>query len=104
MRLLAITGCPSGVAHTHMAAAALQKAGKKVGVEIKVEKQGALGIENKITEKDVEEADVLIIAADLAITGSERFKNIETLKFSVSDGVKKPDELIKAAIEAAGGE
>ena len=62
MKLLAITSCPSGVAHTYMAAEALQKAAKKRGIEIKVETQGSIGVENEITAEDVAAAEAIILS------------------------------------------
>jgi fructose-specific phosphotransferase system IIB component len=101
MNIIAITACPAGVAHTHMAAAALEASAKKSGVKIKVEKQGAMGIENKIKDKEVAEADVLILAVDTAIAKSERFNDIPKIKVSVSEAVKNAKGLIDQAIELA---
>lgn len=63
-KILAVTACPTGIAHTYMAAENLQKAADKLGVEIKVETQGSIAVENAITEQDIAEADGIIIAAD----------------------------------------
>ncbi|MDN4072854.1 PTS fructose transporter subunit IIB [Fictibacillus terranigra] len=101
MKLIAITACPAGVAHTHMAAAALEASAKKMGLKIKVEKQGAMGIENAIKEKEVSEAEALILAVDTAIAKSERFNNIPTVKVSVAEAVKNPQGLLNQAIELA---
>ena len=99
MKIIAITACPAGVAHTNMAAAALQNTAKKMGHHIKVEKQGALGIENQIKLAEVVDADVFILAADTAIAKSERFKDIPTFKAPVSEAVKNPQGLIEKALE-----
>jgi fructose-specific phosphotransferase system IIB component len=101
MKIIAITACPAGVAHTHMAAAALEAAAKKSGVSIKVEKQGAMGIENAIKEKEVAEAEALILAVDTAIAKSERFNNIPTVKVAVAEAVRNAQGLINQAIELA---
>ncbi|WNB92606.1 fructose PTS transporter subunit IIB [Bacillus sp. NEB1478] len=101
MKIIAITACPAGVAHTHMAAAALEASAKKLGVTIKVEKQGAMGIENKIKEKEVAEADALILAVDTAIAKAERFEVIPTVKVAVAEAVKNSQGLINQAIELA---
>ncbi|MFD1359067.1 PTS fructose transporter subunit IIB [Fictibacillus halophilus] len=101
MNIIAVTACPAGVAHTHMAAAALEASAKKLGVTIKVEKQGAMGIENKIKDKEVAEAKALILAVDTAIAKSERFDGIPTVKVSVAEAVKNPQGLINQAIELA---
>jgi fructose-specific phosphotransferase system IIB component len=101
MKIIAITACPAGVAHTHMAAAALEAAAKKSGVSIKVEKQGAMGIENAIKEKEVAEAEALILAVDTAIAKSERFNDIPTVKVAVAEAVRNAQGLINQAIELA---
>ncbi|MGG1575372.1 PTS fructose transporter subunit IIB [Fictibacillus sp. NRS-1165] len=101
MKMIAVTACPAGVAHTHMAAAALEASAKKMGLKIKVEKQGAMGIENAIKEKEVSEAEALILAVDTAIAKSDRFNNIPTIKVSVAEAVKNPQGLINQAIELA---
>ena len=67
MKLLAITSCPVGIAHTYIAAEKLMKMGKKMGIDIKVETQGSTGVENELTEKEIKEADGIIIAADKTV-------------------------------------
>jgi fructose-specific phosphotransferase system IIB component len=99
MKIIAITACPAGVAHTNMAAAALEMTAKKMGHQIKVEKQGAMGIENSISTKDVADAQVLILAVDTAIAKSDRFSAIPTLKVPVAEAVKNPQGLINKALE-----
>jgi fructose-specific phosphotransferase system IIB component len=99
MKIIAITACPAGVAHTNMAAVALQMTAKKMGHQIKVEKQGAMGIENAISAKDVAEADVLILAVDTKIAKSERFNEIPTVKVPVGEAVKDAQGLINKALE-----
>ncbi|AZV57547.1 PTS fructose-like transporter subunit IIB [Clostridium sp. AWRP] len=94
MKILAVTACPSGVAHTYMAAEALEKAAKAKGIEIKVETQGSIGIENKITMDDVKDADVVILTKDIGIKETERFSGLPTVKVGVSDVVKKSDQII----------
>ena len=88
MKLLAITSCPSGVAHTYMAAEALEKAAKKRGIAIKVETQGSIGLENKITPEDVEGADAIILTKDMSILGEERFKDIPIVRVWIGDAIK----------------
>ena len=94
MNLLAITSCPSGVAHTYMAAEALQKAAKKRGIEIKVETQGSIGVENEITAEDVAAADAIILTKDMSILGEERFKDIPIVRVWIGDAIKKADAII----------
>lgn len=95
MKLLAITSCPNGIAHTYMAAEQLAKAAKSLGVEMKVETQGSIGVENELTAEEIREADGIIIAADKQVD-KERFRGKKVLVTSVSDAIKKPEELIKA--------
>lgn len=76
MKILAITACPTGIAHTYMAAEQLERVGQQLGHTVKVETQGAMGIENRLTEADVAGADALILAADVAIEGRERFAGL----------------------------
>jgi fructose-specific PTS system IIB-like component len=73
MKILAVTSCPSGVAHTYMAAEALEREAKARGIEIKVETQGSIGIENKIAAKDLKDADIVILTNDVAIKEAEKF-------------------------------
>lgn len=73
MKVVAVTACPSGVAHTYMAAEALQIAGEKLGVDIKVETQGAGGIENRLTEEEIKEAVCVVLSTDTSIRESRPF-------------------------------
>ncbi|WP_283153118.1 PTS fructose transporter subunit IIABC [Guptibacillus hwajinpoensis] len=93
MKLLAITSCPNGIAHTYMAAENLQKAADKLGVEMKVETQGSIGVENEFSEKDIEEADGIIIAADKTVEKG-RFIGKKVLIVGVQDGIRRPEQLI----------
>ncbi len=97
-KILAVTACPVGIAHTYMAAENLQKAGEALGVDIKVETQGSIGVENPLTEKDIAEADGIIIAADKEVP-KERFAGKRVLITGVQDGIKRPEELIKQVLE-----
>lgn len=94
MKLVAITSCPNGIAHTYMAAENLEKAAAKLGVEIKVETQGGVGVENALTEQDIREADGVIIAADKAVDKA-RFVGKRLINTGVQDGIRKPEELIE---------
>ncbi|MGM7724017.1 fructose-specific PTS transporter subunit EIIC [Metabacillus sp. Hm71] len=94
MKLLAITSCPNGIAHTYMAAENLQKAADKLGVSMKVETQGSIGVENEFTEKDIMEADGIIIAADKTVS-KDRFAGKKVLVVGVQEGIRKPEELIQ---------
>ena len=97
-RVLAVTACPTGIAHTFMAAEALEKKGNEMGISIKVETNGSGGVKNRLTAKEIEECDGIIVAAD---------KNVETARFDgkpvlftkVADGIHKPEELINIVID-----
>ncbi len=89
MKILGVTSCPTGIAHTYMAAEALEKEAKARGYEVKVETQGSIGIENEITEEDLEGATVVIITKETAIKGQDRFKGIPIVKVSIGDLIKK---------------
>ena len=93
MRIVAVTACTTGIAHTYMAAEKLAEVAKLQGHEIKVETQGALGIENQISESDIKAADLAIIAVDIDIEGIERFQNIKTVKVPVEKAIQSPEEL-----------
>lgn len=84
MKVVAVTACPSGVAHTYMAAEALQIAGEKLGVEIKVETQGAGGIENRLTAEEIKEAVCVVLSTDTSIRESNRFKGKKVVNMSTS--------------------
>ncbi|WP_414043970.1 fructose-specific PTS transporter subunit EIIC [Macrococcus sp. EM39E] len=93
MKIVAITSCPNGIAHTYMAAENLQKAADKMGIQMKVETQGGVGVENKLTEQDIREADGVIIAADRKIDKS-RFNGKKLIDVSVGEGIRNPETLI----------
>ena len=101
IKLLAVTACPNGIAHTYMAQEALEKAAKKAGVSIKVETNGSDGIKNRLTGKEIEEADAIIIAADKKVE-TNRFDGKKVIQRPVSDGIRKSDELIEKAIKGEG--
>ena len=93
-RVLAVTACPTGIAHTYMAAEALEKAAAQMNLSIKVETNGSAGVKNRLTAQEIEQADGIIVAAD---------KNVETARFAgkkvlfvpVSDGIHKPQQLLE---------
>lgn len=92
-RVLAVTACPTGIAHTYMAAEALEKAGKKLGISIKVETNGSGGAKNVLTQEDIDGCDGIIVAADKTVEMA-RFNGKKVIKTKVSDGIKIPEELI----------
>ena len=95
--ILGITACPTGIAHTYMAAEALEAAGKEMGHPVKIETQGQSGVKNKLTKEEIKNAKAIIIAADIDIDLS-RFKGKKILKAKVADGIHKPQELINRAL------
>ena len=95
--VLGITACPTGIAHTYMAAEALEAAGKEMGHPVKIETQGQSGVKNKLTKEEIKNAKAIIIAADIDIDLS-RFKGKKILKAKVADGIHKPQELINRAL------
>ena len=96
MKLLAVTACAAGVAHTFMAAEALENAAKKRGHQIKVETQGAAGIENRITENEINEADAIILTKDIPIRERERFASLKIFNVTSTAAIKSPEKIIEA--------
>ncbi|HDY7728085.1 TPA: PTS fructose transporter subunit IIC [Vibrio vulnificus] len=94
--IVAVTCCPSGVAHTFMAAKALEKAGAAAGLKIKVETQGQNGIQNRITDLDVANAKLVILAHDIQVKDAYRFANAKVIECSTKEAMKKAAELIQA--------
>ncbi|HHW13188.1 MAG TPA: PTS fructose transporter subunit IIB [Firmicutes bacterium] len=99
MKFVAVTACPTGVAHTYMAAEALEMAAEELGHEIKVETQGSMGVENELTPEEIAAADAVIFAVDMSVTRSERFAGKLILKKGVSEAIKHSREIILAAVE-----
>lgn len=93
-RILAVTACPTGIAHTYMAAEALEKAGKEMGIPLKAETNGSGGAKNILTKKEIEECDGIIVAADKNVEMA-RFDGKPVISTKVADGIHKPKELIK---------
>jgi PTS system fructose-specific IIB component/fructose-specific PTS system IIB-like component len=93
MRIVAVTACPTGIAHTYMAAEQLEKTAKKLGHTIKVETQGAMGIEHELSPADVAGADVAILAADIAIERPERFDRIRRVEVPVQAAIRDPEAI-----------
>lgn len=92
--IIAVTACPSGVAHTYMAAEALESAAKARGWLVKVETQGSIGQENVLTAEDVAAADVVILTKDIGIKFEERFQGKTVVRVNISDAVKRADAIL----------
>ena len=89
MKVVGVTACPSGVAHTYMSAEALVLAGEKYGIDVKIETQGTAGIENNLT------AACVILSTDVAILGEERFHGKKVMRMGVQDLMKKAEPIMK---------
>jgi fructose-specific phosphotransferase system IIB component len=98
MKIVAVTACAAGIAHTYMAAEQLEKAAKALGHQIKVETQGAMGIESKLSASDIREANAVIFAADIGVEGSERFEGVKVNRVAVKDAIKDPQGVIAKAL------
>ncbi|MFP5974604.1 PTS 2-O-a-mannosyl-D-glycerate transporter subunit IIABC [Enterobacter mori] len=96
--VICVTACPAGIAHTYMAAEYLEKAGRKLGVNVVVEKQGANGIEGRITAQQLQEAKACIFAAEVAIKESERFQGIPAISVPVAEPLRHAEALIERAL------
>lgn len=97
--VIAVTACPTGIAHTYMAAEAIEKSGEKLGIKVKVETRGSGGAKNVLTEEDIKNAKGVIIACDTKVP-MERFAGKHLLEVKVADGIKKSDELVTKAAAA----
>lgn len=96
-KLLAVTSCPTGIAHTYMAAEALEKAARAADCQIKIETRGSAGAKNVLTAEEIEAADCIIVAADAKVP-MDRFNGKKVISCQVSDGIGKADQLIKQAM------
>lgn len=96
-RILAVTSCPTGIAHTYMAAEGIEKAAKKAGCFVKVETRGSGGAKNVLTETEIQEADCIIVAVDAEVP-MDRFHGKRLIECPVSDGIGKADQLVERAM------
>lgn len=98
MKLVAVTSCPTGIAHSQMAAENLRTTGEKMGHDISVEVQGAMGAQDELTAEQIEAADAVIIAADTAVS-RDRFEEKPLVKGPVKDAVNDAEGLIRESVE-----
>ena len=102
MKIVAVTACPTGIAHTYMAQEAIEKECEKRGFEYQVETQGGMGIENEIEQETVDEADVVILAIAVEIEGADRFEEKEeaglVLNVDPGEAIKYPEKVIDQAL------
>lgn len=97
MNIVAVTACPTGIAHTYMAAEQLEKTARAAGHTIRVETQGAMGIENEISAKEIAAADVAIFAVDIEVEHRHRFDGKKVIQVSVSEAIKNPQRVLAQA-------
>ncbi len=91
MNIVAVTACPTGIAHTYMAAEQIEKTAKAMGHQIKVETQGAMGIENELSAEDIRAADVAIFAIGIELEQRDRFDGKKIVEVAVQDAIKDPE-------------
>lgn len=98
-RIIGVCACPAGIAHTYMAAENLERQGKKLGFQVKIETNGSGGVENRLREEDIKEPDYVIIAADTRVE-MERFRGKKLLEVSVTDAVRKVESVYEKLNDA----
>src|SRR5690625_2125146 len=99
MKIVGVAACTVGIAHTNIAQEKLENAGKKTGHDISIETQGTIGTENELSKEQIAEADVVILDADVKISGRERFEGKRIIQVPTDVTVKSPNKLIEKAIE-----
>ncbi len=99
MKIIGVAACTVGIAHTYIAQEKLENAAKKAGHEMHVETQGTIGIENELTPEQIKEADLVILAVDVKISGRERFEGKRIIQVPTEIAVKSPNKLIEKAQE-----
>lgn len=95
MNIVGISACTVGIAHTYIAQKKIEIAAKKAGHTVKVETQGTIGTENALTESEIAQADIVLLAADVQVSGEERFKGKKVVKVPTEMAVKSPNKLIE---------
>lgn len=99
MKIVGVAACTVGIAHTYIAQEKLENAAKKAGFTMKVETQGTIGIENELTQVEIDQADIVILAIDVKISGRERFDGKRVIQVPTEVAVKSPNKLIEKAQE-----
>lgn len=100
MKIVGVSACPAGLAHTPMAAKALEDAGKELGYDVKIEQQGSMGPVNVITQSEADAADFVLIASDQKITSMERFKGKKVMRVNINTCIKAPKAVLTKCVEA----
>ena len=98
MKIVGITACPTGIAHTYMAQEALEKKAKELGHICHIETQGSIGIENELSKKEIKEADVVILAVEIDPEGKERFDDKVVVKANIAKCISDPAGVIEDAL------
>lgn len=101
MKIVGVAACTVGIAHTYIAQEKLENAAQIAGHEVHIETQGTIGIENQLTQEQINEADVVILAVDVKISGMERFEGKKVIKVPTEVAIKSPNKLIAKAIEVS---
>lgn len=99
MKIVGVAACTVGIAHTYIAQEKLENAAKNAGYDVHIETQGTIGIENALTQEQIDEADVVILAIDVKISGMERFEGKKVIKVPTEIAIKSPNKLIEKAVE-----
>jgi len=94
MNIVGVSACTVGIAHTYIAQEKIEAAAKKAGDSIKIETQGTIGIENKLSDEEIAAADVVLLAVDVQIAGEERFAGKKVIKVPTQVAIKSPNKLI----------
>ena len=100
MKVVGVSACPAGLAHTPMAAKALETAGKKIGCDVNMEQQGSMGQSNKITKEEAQAADFVLIASDQKIQEMDRFEGKPIIRVNITTCIKAPEAVLKKCAKA----
>lgn len=104
MKIVGVAACTVGIAHTYIAQEKLENAAKKAGDEIQIETQGTIGVENALTDEQIKDADVVILAIDVKISGRERFEGKRVIQVPTEVAIKSPNKLLEKAREVINSE
>lgn len=96
MKMVAITACHTGIAHCYMATAQLTAAAKSLGISLKVETQGAMGIENRLSAQDIQNAEAILLVTEVALIGRERYAHRKTISIDLQEAIRQPKVALKA--------
>lgn len=100
MNIVGITSCPSGFAHTPMAAKALEKAGKELGMNVRIEQQGIMGRVNELTPEEIKNADFMLLASNQKVEGMDRFEGMPVIHVDINQCVQAADKVLSKCAKA----